>query len=161
MSREGWILIGALVLLVLLYILMLRHRPFSAGRIVYQDLVRDSIPAKTLYSRQYGLSGKPDMIVQKGGKYIPVEIKSAEAPESPYPHHTAQLMAYCLLTEESTGICPPYGILLYKNKSFTLRWTPKERKKLISTLEKMRSCKETGYSHEPKCKGCGYRDVCS
>lgn len=70
-----------------------------SGIVVYSDLDR---PGKALFSKRYGIAGKPDYIIKDGASnaHIPVEIKSGQA-YKPYRNHVLQLAAYCLLVEEN------------------------------------------------------------
>lgn len=69
------------------------------GEVVYSDLDR---PGRTLFSKRYGIAGKPDYIIKDaaGNCHIPVEVKSGQA-KRPYGNHVLQLAAYCLLVEEN------------------------------------------------------------
>lgn len=46
------------------------------GRIVYQDTDRRRNVERPLVSHRYGLSGKPDYLVDRSNELIPVEVKS-------------------------------------------------------------------------------------
>src|SRR3712207_5022509 len=63
---------------------------------------------KPLYARKLGLTGKPDYIIERRGKLIPVEVKPARRASVPYESDLMQLAAYCVLIEETEGEPPPY-----------------------------------------------------
>src|SRR5690606_25646761 len=68
------------------------------GRIVDQDTDRRRNVERPLMSHAYGLSGKPDYLVDRSNELIPVEVKSRRCPPSgPPASDAAQLMAYCVL----------------------------------------------------------------
>lgn len=69
--------------------------------------------SRALYARSYGLVGKPDYIMRKGRRMIPVETKSTNAPDIPYRSHKMQLIAYCILTEAIYSK-PKFGLIKYK-----------------------------------------------
>jgi len=100
---------------------------------IYQDT--QSKPGETMYSKTLNLVGKPDYLIQDKKIIIPVEVKTGKTPRSPYPNHTMQLMAYCLLVEENFGIRPPGGILKYPEKEFKIAFT-KEAENSVRELAK-------------------------
>jgi len=105
------------------------------GKITYSDLNK---PAKAFFSKKYRIAGKPDYIINKKGRYIPVEIKTGRY-EHPMKSHIFQIAAYCHLIEENFGVFVPYGILVYNNKkSFKIKYDPSTRFELESTISKMR-----------------------
>lgn len=162
--------IGITVLLLVGILILLRQLnrrgSMPSGKIIYDDLGGRSLDQRTLLSEKYGLCGRPDMILQRGRELIPVEIKNMRAPVAPYEGHVGQLMAYCLLTECEYGKKPKRGLLKYRDKTYEIAYTSKQRKNLISTLKKIR---ETDFnqnihrSHEDerRCRFCGFRDVCA
>ena len=94
-------------------------------------------PERPLYDADTHLTGKPDYLVDDHGKIIPVEVKSGWAPPEPHPGHIYQLLAYCLLVERTYEKRPPYGILRYKNRSFTIDYTPEAERELLALLDEM------------------------
>lgn len=100
----------------------------------------DEKGCKLLKASHYGLQGKPDYIFETWGlkKLIPLEVKSAVLKED-WPHQgdLMQLIAYFLIIEEVYGKRPPYGKLVYKNKTFTVKNTKKMRKELLKTVKVM------------------------
>ena len=70
--------------------------------------------ARPLYARRYGLTGKPDYLIERGGAQIPVEVKPGRRAQQPYDSDLMQLAAYCALVEETSGRAPPYGLLCWR-----------------------------------------------
>ena len=73
---------------------------------VYQDLQRGASVSRTLISNKYGISGRPDLLIDTKAGIVPVELKhSTRAPRGSQPreNHRAQLLVYCLLAEENLG----------------------------------------------------------
>ena len=137
------------------------------GQAFAKLIYTDEKGGKLLFAPTYGLKGKPDYIFQSllTGAYIPFEIKSGKCKEDePHPGDLMQLVAYFLIIEELYGKKPPYGKLVYANKTFKVRYTKKLKKELIHTLSAMRQMLE-GKCHqkaEPsyiKCKNCICKDT--
>jgi CRISPR-associated exonuclease Cas4 len=140
-----------------------------AGRVVYSDTSRWGVVEKPLYDAVLGLTGKPDYLVETGDAeadpVIPVEVKSRHSGQAPYDSHIFQLAAYCLLVERQFGRRPPYGLLKYPDRVFSIDFTPALETALCSTLDDMRAAergKEVARSHNSsrRCARCGYREVC-
>jgi CRISPR/Cas system-associated exonuclease Cas4 (RecB family) len=98
-----WLIVLATLVVGLLLILsgrgMRRSRGLGEGRTVELD-------DRNLYSRRYGLAGRPDRIIAGG---IPEEWKSARRV---YDSHRAQMGVYFILIEEETGVRPPHGFIV-------------------------------------------------
>ena len=131
--------------------------PFS--RMVYTD----EGGGKMLVAEDYDLQGKPDYIFKTifTGHYIPFEIKSGTAKEDvPHEGDLMQLLAYFLLVEATYGKRPPYGKLVYSNKTFKVRNTYRHRLWVKNTLKEMQDLLEEGYPDTDetknyiKCKNC-------
>jgi CRISPR-associated exonuclease Cas4 len=155
---------------VLAYALWLRKRVRAGkktygipeGTILYSDL---NVPASPLFSRRYGLVGKPDYIVQKDEGFIPVEVKSGRG-SHPQPNHMYQLAAYCQLVEDTAGVFVPEGILVYNTIPYTIAYDPKMRFDLESVMTSMREGLKQGVvarNHEEpgRCRQCSMRLYCS
>jgi CRISPR-associated exonuclease Cas4 len=135
------------------------------GRIISSDTDRWDKVEKPLYDPISGLTGRPDYLVEENDFLIPVEVKSSRAPSLPHDSHIYQLAAYCLLVERTYGKRPPYGILRYRDQTFSIDYTPVLQSELENLLEAIRLQHrrgEAGRSHqEPaRCARCGYRDIC-
>lgn len=164
------ILFAAVLLLAAVVILWIgtRQRRASglpAGRIIYSDTSRWGKVEKPLYDPVSALTGKPDYLVEEGDALIPVEVKSGRAPSIPHDSHVFQLAAYCLLVERVYGKRPPYGILRYRDHTFSIDFTPALEQELEELLEAIRLQERRGEANrshdEPqRCARCGYRNIC-
>lgn len=135
------------------------------ARIVYADTGAWSKIVKPLYSRRYGLTGKPDYIVEDKGATIPVEVKPNRTAPTPYESDVMQLAAYGLLIEETSGAFPKYGLIKYRDAVFQIDLTDQLRARLLDSIAAMRRdlrARDVARNHaEPsKCRACGYRAAC-
>jgi CRISPR-associated exonuclease Cas4 len=135
------------------------------GRIIYTDTRGWGKVEKPLFYPAMDLTGKPDYLVEQNGKIIPVEVKSGRAPEAPYDSHIYQLAAYCLLVEKTYHTRPPYGIIHYENRDFSVDYTHDLENALVDLLVEIQRDthkKNVPRSHEQpaRCAKCGYRNVC-
>lgn len=135
------------------------------GRVVASDTGLWRKLEKPLYDPETGLTGKPDYIVERGGYWLPVEVKSGWAPPEPHEGHLFQLAAYCLLVEAAYGKRPPAGILHYRNRTFEIDYNPALEAELIELLDEIRAHSKKGEVHrshtEPaRCSRCGFRSLC-
>jgi len=163
-----------IIALVLLFIAVLvlvstalkkRSLGLPAGTIIYSDPGVLGKVEKPLYDAKLGLTGKPDYVVERRGRLVPVEVKSGWAPEEPYDSHIMQLASYCYLLEHTYKKRPPYGLLKYKNRTFSIHYTDELHQNVIDLVEEIRSQKEFGEpdrSHENpgRCERCGFRFDC-
>lgn len=134
-----------------------------SGKIVFDDLHGSSF---SLYSKLYPLVGKPDLVIKKRWKRIPVEVKTGKH-YSPKMHHVMQLMAYCQLVKEHYGKSTPYGYLIYTDigKRFKIPYQKSEKKRLernLTAMNKAIATNEIVRNHESKrkCNHCNMRSVC-
>jgi CRISPR-associated exonuclease Cas4 len=136
------------------------------GQVIYTDSGVWHANAQSLYAADVRLAGKPDYLVQQqDGLIIPVEVKSASAPQEPYPGHVLQLMAYCLLVETTYGVRPTHGILQYQDRAFAIEYTYSLEQDLLQTLDDMRYDQhaeevERDHSDGRRCRACGFREMC-
>lgn len=135
------------------------------GRVIYTDTRGWNKLEKPLFYAALELTGKPDYLIEQNGKIIPVEVKSGRAPEAPYDSHIYQLASYCLLVEKTYGKRPPYGIIHYEGRDFSVDYTDKLEQSLLELITEMKRDgmkKEVIRSHEQasRCKRCGFRSVC-
>lgn len=131
------------------------------GEITYSDLDK---PAKALYSRRYNLTGKPDYIVKNEYGHIPVEVKNTNA-DYPYRSHLMQLASYCLLLEDS-GKKVPFGVIVYKNNQFRIKFDGALRSNLIELINKMRVEIKSGkveinHNQPGRCIKCSLKKYCN
>lgn len=138
--------------------------PFNA-RIVYADTGAWKQIERPLFSKRYGLTGKPDYIVEEKGATIPVEVKPNRVSLSPRESDVMQLAAYGLLIEESFGVTPPHGLLKYRDAVFQVDFTDELRGRLLALLDEMCrniTARDVARSHaeSPRCRACGYRAEC-
>lgn len=120
---------------------------------------------RPLYAARYGLTGKPDYLLEHGGAYVPVEVKPTRRASQPYESDLMQLAAYCLLVEETTGRAPAYGLLRYAEASFRLDYTAAVRDDLLAIIDEMRElldADDCARSHDDarRCAGCGFVEIC-
>lgn len=162
--------VAGLLLLVALIVLWLAGRQqqssgLPSSRVIYSDVDRWERVEKPLYDPISGLTGKPDYLIEEGGSFIPVEVKSARAPSLPHDSHVFQLAAYCLLVERTYGKRPPYGILRYRDQTFSIEFTPSLQRELEDLMQGIRVQdlqREANRSHQEaaRCARCGYRSYC-
>jgi len=168
---QTWLFVLFLASLLLGYGLLrlaegLRRRTgLPSGRVIYADTGSWSRCEEPLFSPRYRLTGRPDYLVEKRGRIIPVEVKSGLAPPEPYRSHLLQLAAYCLLIEEEYGHRPPYGLIKYQDHVLQVDYTPALRQALLDTLALMRRDLPAaevppGHVNPRRCRRCGYRSVC-
>jgi len=110
------------------------------------------------------LAGKPDYIIQKNKKIIPVEYKST-VHKHPRKNHIYQLAAYCHLIEENSKSFVPYGVLVYNDKTFNISYDPKLRFELEEIISSMRNIMKSGkiyrnHNEINRCKNCSMRNNC-
>jgi CRISPR-associated exonuclease Cas4 len=144
----------------------IRQSGVPDGRVVYQDTDQRRHVERPLVSPSCGLTGKPDYLVEAPNGLIPVELKSRNCPSSgPHEGEAAQVTAYCVLVEDSFGATPPHGIIQYADRSWPIRYSIKDRKRLLHILDEMREARNLrtvhrDHQHAARCRGCGYRAVC-
>jgi CRISPR-associated exonuclease Cas4 len=162
------LMIGAVILLAYAIRIRLTARAekksygILEGMILYSDL---NVPAVPLFSKRSRLTGKPDYIVQKKNRYIPVEVKSGGGAH-PRQSHVLQLAAYCQILEDTSGVFVPEGILVYNNVPYTIAFDPKLRFELESVMKTMRTSLRNGVikrnHQEPgRCHHCSMKRYCT
>lgn len=158
-----------LALGVVVWLISRRQRKSSGlpeGELLYSDSdYWQSLP-KPLYDPTLQLVGKPDYVVKNGdGFVIPVELKSGNSPPYPWDSHIMQLAAYCRLVETHFGQRPPFGIIRYSNKSFTILYTDEMESKLMVLIDEMRAAErkknaQRSHNQPARCRSCGYFQIC-
>jgi CRISPR-associated exonuclease Cas4 len=135
------------------------------ARIVYADTGAWKRVERPLFSRRFGLTGKPDYVLDADGATIPVEVKPNRLASSPRDSDVMQLAAYALLVEDTYGAIPPYGLLKYRDAVFRIDFTDDSRTRLLELMDVMRQDLKTrdvtrSHTEDWRCRGCGYRDRC-
>jgi CRISPR-associated exonuclease Cas4 len=135
------------------------------GRVIYTDMRSWGKLEKPLYDKDHMLTGKPDYLVEQNGTIIPVEVKTGRTPDAPYDSHIFQVAAYCLLVQSTYGKRPPYGIIHYPGRDFSVDYTAELEGALINLIADMRIDEQHGevsrsHEQEQRCRGCGFRGAC-
>lgn len=163
-----WIALGVLVFALGLWALsgwQQSRAGLPPGRVIHIDTTHLRRPEGTFFSANYGLTGRPDYLVNQGGRIIPIEVKSGDAPVAPYRSHIYQLAAYGLLIEEHFGQRPAHGILKYRDRAIQIPFTPQLMDGVKTLLEEMRAdagAENLDRSHDERarCGSCGFRASC-
>lgn len=160
----------ALLLLALVLVLKARQWQEASrlpeGEIVFSDMGAWMRQRKPLFAPSLGLTGKPDYLIeQDDGVIIPVEVKSSPAPREPYYGHVMQLAAYCLLVQATYGLRPSHGIIQYRDKAFSVTFTPRMENDALELLDIMRmdaQAPDVDRDHDNwrRCAGCGHLRHC-
>ncbi|MGL4345972.1 MAG: CRISPR-associated protein Cas4 [Cellulosilyticaceae bacterium] len=130
----------------------------ALGRMIYSD----EVGGKLLVSDKYGLQGKPDFIFETlfTHRLVPFEIKSGQCKDTePHEGDLMQLVAYFVIIQEVYGKKPPFGKLVYQNKTFKVRNTLGLRHSLKDTVRQMHKMLEGHSSLQAspsfaKCRNC-------
>jgi CRISPR-associated exonuclease Cas4 len=160
------ILLLALAGILLVIALRLRrHTGIPWAPIRYIDTDAAIQVEQPLVSRQYGVVGKPDYVIETRAGLIPIEVKPGRNASEPYDSDLLQLAAYCLLIEESTGHAPPYGLLRYARQTFRMPYTSELREYLLELLDDMREAEAEddvvrSHNQRSRCHNCGFFDIC-
>lgn len=131
------------------------------GEVAYSDL---DVPGTSFFSKKYKITGKPDYVLKRGGRYIPVEVKKGSY-SSPQDNHVFQLAAYCQLIEENYCVFVPYGLVAYEDSCYKISFDPNLRFQLQNTIAEMRDFlkrRDKGRNHNDinRCKSCSLRSYC-
>lgn len=117
-----------------------------------------------LYSRQWGICGKADVIEEKEGEVYPVEHKKGRRGD--WRNDALQLCAQALCLEEMNGKPIPRGYIYYAatGRRQEVELTVELRQQTIDTITAVRRLIETGERppnpYTPRCKGCSLHDIC-
>ncbi len=140
-----------------------RRRDRAYGRLTYLDPGPGRL-APLLVAPRVGLTGRPDEVRRgRDGASVPVEWKTARAPpRGPHPSHRVQVLAYCLLLEETTGRSPPFGVLRYSDgPEFRVPWDAAARREILGRLADLRRPYDGRADPSPgKCAGCRWATGC-
>jgi CRISPR-associated exonuclease Cas4 len=117
-----------------------------------------------LVSRRYGLSGRPDRLVQRGRMIIPEEWKSGT---EVWPSHRAQLAVYFLIVEDHYGVRPTHGYIVCGDGArHRVENTEKMRSWVLQQAERIRMARANlavAIHVDPtpeQCAACGVRIHC-
>lgn len=169
--ETGWMALGVALLLLAL-VLLLKARQWQEasrlpeGEIVFSDMGAWMRQRKPLFAPSLRLTGKPDYLIeQDDGAIIPVEVKTSPAPSEPYYGHVMQLAAYCLLVQATYGLRPSHGIIQYRDKAFSVTFTPRMENDALELLDIMRmdaQAPDVDRDHDNwrRCAGCGHLRHC-
>ncbi len=163
-------LVALLLIVLSIALLWLGRRERAAGglprgRVVYVDSRAWHRPPQPLRAPRYGLVGRPDYLVRLGRAIVPVEAKPSREAEEPYTADILQLAAYCLLVEESYGRAPPYGLVVYRERTFEVPFDAGLRRALLDTLAAMRRAERRrdvprDHDEPARCAACSMRGHC-
>jgi CRISPR-associated exonuclease Cas4 len=162
--------LAALLVLVALGLLLaafwLRQRTgLPWARVAYNDAGERRVE-RPLFAPRYGLVGKPDYVLEQRGRLVPVEVKPSRRVNEPYYSDVMQLVAYCVLIEETSGRAPRYGLLRYAHVTFQIPYTRALRDDLLAILDAMRAdgaaddCVRD-HAEPQRCRACGFYAVCT
>lgn len=170
---EIFLVVVVLVAIIAAFLLRQSGRAEQAGtglpidaRVVYSDTGAWERVEKSLFSRRYRLTGKPDYIVQdETGAMIPVEVKPNRSAPEPRESDTMQLMAYGILIEEKFAKRPEYGLLKYRDDVFRIEFTQELRAEFFAILDEMRAARHLpnvprSHNDAARCRYCGFREAC-
>jgi CRISPR-associated exonuclease Cas4 len=149
------------------HILVSRRAKEKREKVDVEDRIEyvDEGSSRLLKSIKYGLSGRPDYILEIEGERIPVEVKTGRVPMGPLFSHILQVSAYSLLLTEENGSRVPYGILRYGDIEHEIEFSDELEALLLSKLREMRKLMDTGDVHRNhnrvgKCRHCSRREIC-
>jgi CRISPR-associated exonuclease Cas4 len=163
---------GILVVLILLALALywraqarrLVGRSARPEQVVHVDTGRND---RTLTSHRYGLTGRPDFLLEENGECFPMERKSRHLTDrGPYDGERLQLAAYCLLLEEDTAQPVRRGRLEYVNRTVDIPFDTALRAALLETLDALKQHQHArdvrrSHAHPARCCACGFRARCA
>lgn len=133
------LVIGLAVGIVGSWFIYRRGRNRGVGEALYDGPYKQRL-SRPLVSWEYGITGKPDYVVEHDGAPVPVLVKNGRAPKnSPHDSHVAQVLVYCLLIHESAKVAPPYGIIRYADRTFEVDYNEPSVQALLDLLDDMHS----------------------
>lgn len=133
------------------------------GRLVASDL---SGEGPLLQDPAWGITGRPDYVLETTHGFVPVEVKTGKTPHHPHANHKLQLACYLRLLEVKSGKAPEYGLVNYPDGVFRVAWDDALKADLQSTLQRMATAQAQGqadrdHQHVGRCLGCSRRDACA
>lgn len=161
---EIYVVLGILLTFLLLLAVHFNRAKESyampSGEAVYSDF---KAQGRILKSERYGLTGKPDRIMQTTDGVIPYEYKTTNS-ETPREGHMLQMAAYFLILEENYPGSPvSYGVLKYRNTAFRIENSPELRNELFNVMDQIRGAPgmpERNHGSPRRCVYCSFRQIC-
>ena len=128
----------------------------EVGDVMYSD---DEQTAQLLQDEHTGLRGRPDQVMVVDGGYVPVEQKTGRPPPEPHLSHRRQVLAYLRLVDVTTSARPPYGVLRYADRLFTVPWDESAELELMGAVATVQGLMVSGDAHRDhmrpgKCRNC-------
>lgn len=158
-------IIAGLVLVLLSLWLFLQARQPPGKRQRYTGPFARQLNGQ-LVSWEYGITGRPDFIVDHQGTPVPVITKRGKALQnSAHDAHVAQILVYCLLVHETTKNAPPYGIIRYSDRTFEVDYDASTAEAVLDLIDDVRAHTDGAVlprSHESErhCYACSHRTIC-
>lgn len=120
---------------------------------------------KPLHDPSWGLSGKPDYVVETEDGVVPVEVKTGRTPDRPFPSHRLQVASYLRLLEANGAALAGHGMLTYPEGVFKVHWDEETQAELREVLARMATALDEGkadrdHAHPGRCRGCARREFC-
>lgn len=149
---------------------------FALG-MLWQRVMRSRVPLvylgqrakknrKMLRADDFGLYGKPDLLLTYSDAVIPVLQKDNPAPPAPYEAHVLQAIAHCVLVTETFDRRPDYGVIWYGDgRTFEVDFDEDGVEVLSALMDEIdanRHAGEVDISHDDRgrCFACRHRDAC-
>lgn len=119
---------------------------------------------RLLEDPEWGLTGRPDYVMQSPEGPVPVEVKTGGTPPEPFESHVMQLACYLRLLE-ADGHPPRYGLITYPDRADRIEWDSDTQSRLRGVLERIAASEATGradrdHEHPGRCRGCARRALC-
>ncbi len=143
------------------------HGVAPDDRVSYTDNVPTG--SNLLFYDELGIDGRPDYILEKDGKQIPVEVKTGRIPQGPYFSHILQITAYCMMVEDVYGKKPPHGVIRYLDgeteKEYEVEFDQKTKDLVTEKVLEMRKHLifenvHRNHNRPGKCRTCSRRKEC-
>ena len=150
----------AVLALIIGLALVLRGRGMRSRRGLGPGKTLD-LDSRNLYSRRYGLAGRPDRVIEGG---IPEEWKSALRL---HDSHRAQMAVYFILLEEGTGVRPTHGFIVTGDGTrHRVENTDELQAWVLEVADQIRAARRQTAEMIPvnprpgQCRSCGQRENC-
>jgi CRISPR-associated exonuclease Cas4 len=119
-----------------------------------------------LVDAAHRLRGRPDYILKKKGKLIPVELKPLRQSATLYESDLLQLGTYLLLVRANHAEAfAGYGYVRYREKVFRVPLTEALEARCLATADRVREARTATHVHRThniaaKCGACAHRAAC-